>query len=93
LIAEPVVVARLGTSVGCVMMRPTPFAARRATPTPRAAASRAAARATSRGESRRTVAVRGRESSLNVAVPFAPTEIRVDPDGKLLLQTTATGRR
>ena len=42
---------------------------------------------------RRTVAVRGRESSLNVAVPFAPTEIRVDPDGKLLLQTTATGRR
>jgi len=42
---------------------------------------------------RRTVAVTGRESSLNVAVPFAPTEIRVDPDGKLLLQTTATGRR
>ncbi len=42
---------------------------------------------------RRRVAVTGRESSLNVAVPFAPTEIRVDPDGKLLLQTTATGRR
>src|SRR5204862_7109191 len=42
---------------------------------------------------RRTIAVTGRESSLNVAVPFAPTEIRVDPDGTLLLQTTAAGRR
>ncbi len=42
---------------------------------------------------RRTVAITGRESSLSVAVPFAPAEIRVDPDGKLLLQTTATGRR
>ncbi len=42
---------------------------------------------------RRTVAITGRDSSLNVAVPFAPTEIRVDPDGKLLLQTTATARR
>ena len=42
---------------------------------------------------RRTVALTGRESSLNVAVPFGPTEIRVDPDGKLLLQTTATGPR
>jgi len=42
---------------------------------------------------RRTVAITGRESSLSVAVPFAPAEILVDPDGKLLLQTTAAGRR
>ena len=42
---------------------------------------------------RRTVAITGRESSLSVTVPFAPAEILVDPDGKLLLQTTATGRR
>ena len=42
---------------------------------------------------RRTVAITGRESSLSLAVPFAPAEIRVDPDGKLLLQTTTTGRR
>jgi len=42
---------------------------------------------------RRTVAITGRESSLRVAVPFAPAEILVDPDGKLLLQTTAAGRR
>lgn len=38
---------------------------------------------------RRDVVVSGREATIRVAVPFAPTEVRVDPDGKLLLKTTA----
>jgi aminopeptidase N len=43
---------------------------------------------------RREVAVTGRETELRLAVPFAPTEVRVDPEGKLLLRITAvaTGR-
>ena len=42
---------------------------------------------------RRDVAVTGREADLRVDLPFAPTEVRVDPDGKLLLKVTAVGRR
>ena len=43
---------------------------------------------------RRDVAVTaGRETNLRVGVPFAPTEVRVDPDGKLLLRVTSIGRR
>ena len=43
---------------------------------------------------RRDVAVRGDspETSTRVDLPFAPTEVRVDPDGKLLLRVTI-GRR
>ena len=43
---------------------------------------------------RREVAVRAdsRETTARVDLPFAPTEVRVDPDGKLLLQVTI-GRR
>lgn len=43
---------------------------------------------------RREVAVTGRETALRLDVPFVPTEVRVDPEGKLLLRTTAvaTGR-
>jgi len=43
---------------------------------------------------RRDVAVRGdsRETTTRVDLPFAPAEVRVDPDGKLLLRVT-TGRR
>ena len=43
---------------------------------------------------RRDVAVSAsnREASARVDVPFAPTEVRVDPDGKLLLRVTI-GRR
>jgi aminopeptidase N len=43
---------------------------------------------------RRDVAVRGdsRETITRVDLPFAPTEVRVDPDGKLLLRVTI-GRR
>jgi len=44
---------------------------------------------------RRNVAVStgSRETSTRVDLPFAPTEVRVDPDGKLLLRVTAIGRR
>ncbi len=43
---------------------------------------------------RRDVAVAsGRETVARFDVPFAPTEVRVDPDGKLLLKVTAIGRR
>jgi len=43
---------------------------------------------------RRDVAVgSGRETVVRVDVPFAPAEVRVDPDGKLLLHVTAIGRR
>ena len=43
---------------------------------------------------RRDVAVAGaRETVARVAVPFAPVEVRVDPDGKLLLKVIAIGRR
>ncbi len=44
---------------------------------------------------RRDVAVSGdnRETSVRVDLPFAPAEVRVDPDGKLLLRVTAIGRR
>jgi aminopeptidase N len=42
---------------------------------------------------RRDVAVTGRETDLRLDLPFAPTEVRVDPEGKLLLRTTAVGRR
>jgi len=44
---------------------------------------------------RRDVAVTGpgRETSARFDVPFAPTEVRVDPDGKLLLRVTAIVRR
>jgi aminopeptidase N len=43
---------------------------------------------------RRDVALRGdsRETTTRVNLPFAPTEVRVDPDGKLLLRVTAVGR-
>ncbi len=44
---------------------------------------------------RRDVAVTGggRETFARFDLPFAPTEVRVDPDGKLLLRVTAIGRR
>jgi aminopeptidase N len=43
---------------------------------------------------RRDVAVAsGRETVARVDVPFAPAEVRVDPDGKLLLRVTAIVRR
>jgi aminopeptidase N len=43
---------------------------------------------------RRDVAVAsGRETVARLDVPFAPAEVRVDPDGKLLLRVTAIGRR
>ena len=43
---------------------------------------------------RRDVAVAsGRETVTRFDVPFAPAEVRVDPDGKLLLRVTAIGRR
>jgi len=44
---------------------------------------------------RRDIAVtsRGREMSTRVDLPFTPAEVRVDPDGKLLLRVTAIGRR
>jgi len=44
---------------------------------------------------RRDVAVTGsgRETSARFDVPFAPAEVRVDPDGKLLLRVTAISRR
>jgi aminopeptidase N len=42
---------------------------------------------------RRDVAVTARETDLQLAVPFAPTDVRVDPEGKLLVQTTAVVRR
>jgi len=44
---------------------------------------------------RRDVAVasRGRETFARLDLPFAPAEVRVDPDGKLLLRVTAIGRR
>ena len=42
---------------------------------------------------RRDVAVTGAETSARVDLPFAPTEVRVDPDGKLLLKVSAIGRR
>jgi aminopeptidase N len=38
---------------------------------------------------RRTVAVTAQQSMLRLDVPFAPAEVRGDPDGKLLVQTTA----
>jgi len=44
---------------------------------------------------RRNVAVASgsRETSARFDVPFPPAEVRVDPDGKLLLRVTAIGRR
>jgi aminopeptidase N len=44
---------------------------------------------------RRDVAVssESRETSVRIDVPFAPAEVRVDPDGKLLLKVTAISRR
>ena len=44
---------------------------------------------------RRDVAVRSesRETSVRIDVPFAPAEVRVDSDGKLLLKVTAISRR
>jgi hypothetical protein len=44
---------------------------------------------------RRDVAVTGagRETFARFDLPFAPAEVRVDPDGKLLLRVTAIGRR
>jgi len=44
---------------------------------------------------RRTVTVSegSRATSARVDLPFAPTEVRVDPDGRLLLRVTAIGRR
>ncbi|HEV8380055.1 MAG TPA: M1 family metallopeptidase [Gemmatimonadales bacterium] len=42
---------------------------------------------------RRDVAVTRRETDLRLDLPFAPTEVRVDPEGKLLLRTMAAGRR
>src|SRR2546425_8631845 len=35
----------------------------------------------------------GRETNVRFDLPFSPTEVRVDPDGKLLLRVTAIGRR
>src|SRR5439155_23095327 len=35
----------------------------------------------------------GRETLARVDVPFAPVEVRVDPDGKLLLKVIAIDRR
>jgi aminopeptidase N len=40
---------------------------------------------------RRDVTVTGLQTTVRVEVPFAPAEVRVDPDGKLLLQATAVG--
>jgi len=51
-----------------------------------------------RGAKRRDGPARGRrqgdsrETTARVDLPFAPTEVRVDPDGKLLLRVTI-GRR
>src|SRR2546423_7695429 len=42
---------------------------------------------------RRAVAVQDRETNLRFDLPFAPTAVRVDPEGKLLLRMTANGRR
>ena len=42
---------------------------------------------------RRDVAVTGVETSVRIDLPFAPSEVRVDPDGKLLLRVTAISRR
>ena len=44
---------------------------------------------------RRDVAVteRGAVTSARVDLPFTPTEVRVDPDGKLLIRVTAISRR
>ena len=42
---------------------------------------------------RRDVAVNGRQTDLRADVPFAPTDLRVDPDGKLLVRTTVAVRR
>jgi len=43
---------------------------------------------------RRDVAVTtGRETAASFDVPFAPAEVRVDPDGRLLLKVTAISRR
>jgi len=40
-----------------------------------------------------TVSSGSRETSVGVDLPFAPAEVRVDPDGKLLLRVTTIGRR
>ena len=42
---------------------------------------------------RRDVAVDGRQTEVRVDVPFAPTEVRVDPDGRLLARTAVAVRR
>lgn len=42
---------------------------------------------------RRDVALASRETVTRLDVPFAPAEVRVDPDGKLLLRVTAISRR
>ncbi len=52
-------------------------------------------RRANRATVRRTVTVSegSRATSARVDLPFAPTEVRVDPDGRLLLRVTAIGRR
>ena len=45
------------------------------------------------GTLRRDVAVTGAEISVRIDLPFAPSEVRVDPDGTLLLRVTAISRR
>ena len=42
---------------------------------------------------RRDIAVTGAETSAHFDLPFAPSEVRVDPDGRLLLRVTAISRR
>ena len=42
---------------------------------------------------RRDVAVSGAETSARIDLPFTPTEVHADPDGKLLLRVTAISRR
>jgi len=42
---------------------------------------------------RRDFVVTGAETSARFDLPFAPSEVRVDPDGKLLLSVTAISRR
>jgi aminopeptidase N len=42
---------------------------------------------------RRDVAVTSRETNLRLDVPFAPSEVRADPDGKLLIRTTVMSGR
>ena len=45
------------------------------------------------GTLRRDVAVTGAEASARIDLPFTPTEVHADPDGKLLVRVTAISRR